>query len=135
MTMVFQPGKMPEGAKPFLPGNPGGRVGMRYKLQTQVIRDALASWTGDTSPESMTFGRKVWDSLSLRDRSGYVQAIIKIFPKDALQIDVTRSNLSPEQRDAAIEHLRDHLARIERRDAAEKALLIESRVEHDRVAS
>jgi len=50
-----------------------------------------------------------------------------IVPKE-LQIDVTRSALSPEDREALIEFYRQYLLKIEKQDEAQKQLLIESKV-------
>ena len=50
-----------------------------------------------------------------------------VVPKE-LQIDVTRSSLSAEDREALIDFYRQHLAKLEQRDQAQKQLLIEAKV-------
>jgi len=109
--------------------NNGSRGG-KHRFSRRFIDDCVASWE--------EHGPAVLKQLRWRDIPAYANLMTKVFgycfPKE-VSIDVTRSTLLPEQRDAMIEALREHLAKIEHHDKEQKQLLIESRVENDCVAN
>src|SRR5215472_10451737 len=89
-------------------GNGHGRpVGVRSTLVRRYREDLLASYE--------KHGAKVIEQLRWRNPLEWLKRVESQVPKE-LQIDVTRSTLLPEEREAALELLRQHLAKLEQRD-------------------
>jgi len=104
----------------------GRPLGVRNRLSRKFLDDALASWE--------EHGPAALKQMRWRDPVSYCRVMAAIVPKE-LQIDVTRSALSPEDREALIEFYRQYLLKIEKQDEAQKQLLIESKVEDGCVAN
>jgi len=97
----------------------GRPLGVRNRLSRKFLDDALASWE--------EHGAAALKQMRWRDPVAYCRMMAAVVPKE-LQIDVTRSSLSAEDREALIDFYRQHLAKLEQRDQAQKQLLIEAKV-------
>lgn len=105
------------------------RGATRNRFCKKFLEDALDSWE--------KHGAAAFEELRWDDPAAYIAAMSRILPKD-IQIEVSHSSLSAEERERALEVLREHLVNLTRQqqltDERQKQLLIDARVE-DAVAN
>jgi hypothetical protein len=97
----------------------GRPLGSRNRLSQRFLDDVLVKWE--------KHGAAALEQMRWRDPVAFCRMVAAIVPNQ-LQIDVTRSSLSPEQREELIEFYKQHLAKLEQRDQDQKQLLIEAKI-------